>query len=74
MAHHFSTTVTSLVATCEKTISDAIDRQIMLDTENPVVYNKLIRHYEDKGAQFYGDVDENYDLLLSKLEEDLNYA
>ena len=74
MAHHFSTTVTSLVATCEKTISDAIDRQIMLDTENPVVYNKLIRHYEDKGAQFYGDVDENYDLLLSKLEQDLNYA
>ena len=74
MAHHFSTTVTSLVATCEKTISDAIDRKTMLDTENPVVYNKLIRHYEDKGAQFYGDVDENYDLLLSKLEQDLNYA
>ena len=46
----------------------------MLDTENPVVYNKLIRHYEDKGAQFYGDVDDNYDLLLSKLEQDLNYA
>ena len=74
MAHHFSTTVTSLVATCEKTISDAIDRQIMLDTENPVMYNKLIRHYEDRGTQFYGNVDENYDLLLSKLEQDLNYA
>ena len=74
MAHHFSTSVTSLVATCEKTISDAINRQIMLDTENPVMYNKLIRHYEDRGAQFYGNVDENYDLLLSKLEQDLNYA
>ena len=74
MAHHFSTTVTSLVGTCEKTILDAINRKTMLDTENPVVYNKLIRHYEDKGAQFYGDVDENYDLLLSKLEQDLNYA
>ena len=74
MAHHSTTTVTSLVGTCEKTISDAIDRQIMLDTENPVMYNKLIRHYEDRGAQFYGDVDENYDLLLSKLEQDLNYA
>ena len=74
MAHPSTTTVTSLVATCEKTILDAIDRKTMLDTENPVVYNKLIRHYEDKGAQFYGDVDENYDLLLSKLEQDLNYA
>ena len=74
MAHHSTTTVTSLVGTCEKTILDAIDRNTMLDTENPVVYNKLIRHYEDKGAQFYGDVDENYDLLLSKLEQDLNYA
>ena len=74
MAHHSTTTVTSLVGTCEKTISDAINRQIMLDTENPVMYNKLIRHYEDRGAQFYGNVDEDYDLLLSKLEQDLNYA
>ena len=74
MAHHSTTTVTSLVGTCEKTILDAINRKTMLDTENPVVYNKLIRHYEDKAAQFYGDVDENYDLLLSKLEQDLNYA
>ncbi len=65
---------TSSEDTCEKTILDAINRKTMLDTENPVVYNKLIRHYEDKGAQFYGDVDENYDLLLSKLEQDLNYA
>ena len=45
----------------------------MLDTENPVVYNKLIRHYEDRGAQFYGDVDENYDILLSELEQDFYY-
>ena len=74
MAHHSTTTVISLVGTCEKTILDAIDRKTMLDTENPVVYNKLIRHYEDRGAQFYGNVDEDYDLLLSKLEQDLNYA
>jgi len=74
MAHHSTTTVISLVGTCEKTILDAINRKTMLDTENPVVYNKLIRHYEDRGAQFYGDVDEDYDLLLSKLEQDLNYA
>ena len=46
----------------------------MLDTENPVMYNKLIRHYEDRGTQFYGNVDEDYDLLLSKLEQDLYYA
>ena len=74
MAHHFSTTVTSLVATCERTILDAIDRQVILDRDHPLMYNKLVRYYEDRGAQFYGNVDEDYDLLLSKLEQDLYYA
>ncbi len=64
---------TSSEDTCERTILDAIDRQVILDTEHPLMYNKLVRYYEDRGAQFYGNVDENYDLLLSKLEQDFYY-
>ena len=52
---------------------EAVDRQIMLDTEYPIIYNQIVRFYEEKGVDFYGDVDEDYDILLSKLESDLFY-
>ena len=50
---------------------DAVDRKIVLDTEYPIIYNQIVKFYEDKGVDFYGDVDEDYDILLSKLETDL---
>ena len=52
-------------------LCDAIDRQITLDIEYPAVYNRVNRHYEERGVSFYGDVDEDYDILLDKLETDL---
>ncbi len=64
---------TSSEDTCERTILDAIEGNVILDTEHPLVYNKLVRYYEDRGVQFYGDVDENYDILLSELEQDFYY-
>jgi len=51
----------------------AIERQIILDTEYPNIYNKVVKHYEEKGVDFYGDVDEDYDILLNKLETDLTF-
>ena len=50
---------------------DPIDRQITLDIEYPAVYNRVNRHNEERGVSFYGDVDEDYDILLDKLETDL---
>ena len=50
---------------------EAIDRQVVLDTEYPIIYNQVLKHYEEKGVDFYGDVDEDYDILLTKLENDL---
>ena len=50
---------------------DAINRQVTLDIEYPIIYNQIVKHYEEKGVDFYGDVDEDYDILLSKLETDL---
>ena len=64
---------TSSEDTCERTILDAIDRQVILDRDHPLMYNKLVRYYEDRGVQFYGNVDENYDILLSELEQDFYY-
>ncbi len=49
----------------------AIDRQITLDIEYPMIYNQVVRYFESKGVDFYGDVDEDYDILLTKLEKEL---
>ena len=54
-------------------LTDAVDRQVTLDIEYPIIYNQVVKFYEEKGVDFYGDVDEDYDILLSKLEQDLFY-
>ena len=54
-------------------LTDAVDRQVTLDIEYPVIYNQVVKFYEEKGVDFYGDVDEDYDILLTKLEQDLFY-
>tara|TARA_Y100001970_G_scaffold293170_1_gene438286 strand:- start:828 stop:1043 length:216 start_codon:yes stop_codon:yes gene_type:complete len=61
-------------SSCLDILWDAIDRQVTLDIEYPTIYNRVLRHYEAKGISFYGDVDEDYDILLDKLESDLYYA
>ena len=74
MAHPNSTTATFLGDTCERTILEqAINRNLVLDIEFPKVYNKIMRHYEDRGVDFYGNVDEDYEILLDNLESDLYY-
>ena len=45
-------------------LGDAVDRQVTLDIEYPNLYNKVVKFYEEKGVDFYGDVDEDYDILL----------
>ena len=52
-------------------LKDAIDRKIILDLEYPVIYNQIMRLFESAGIQFYGDVDENYDIFLNQLEKEL---
>ena len=54
-------------------LEDAVDRQIVLDIQYPLIYNQVVRFYEDRGVQLYGDVDEDYEILLSKLEADIFY-
>ena len=54
-------------------LTDAVDRQVTLDIEYPIIYNQVLKFYEEKGVDFYGDVDEDYDILLTKLEQDLFY-
>ena len=60
-------------SSCIDLLYEAIDRQVTLDIEYPIIYNQVVKHYEEKGVDLYGDVDEDYDILLTKLEQDLFY-
>tara|TARA_B100002019_G_scaffold61548_1_gene52761 strand:+ start:84 stop:308 length:225 start_codon:yes stop_codon:yes gene_type:complete len=60
-------------SSCIDLLYEAIDRQVTLDIEYPIIYNQVLKFYEEKGVDFYGDVDEDYDILLTKLEQDLFY-
>ena len=52
-------------------LQDAVDRKIILDIEYPIIYNQIMRLFESAGIQFYGDVDEDYDIFLNQLEKEL---
>ena len=58
---------------CLEILYESVDRQVTLDIEYPVIYNQVLKFYEEKGVDFYGNVDEDYDILLTKLEQDLFY-
>jgi hypothetical protein len=60
-------------SSCLEILYESVDRQVTLDTEYPTIYNQVLKYYEEKGVDFYGDVDEDYDILLTKLEQDLFY-
>ena len=60
-------------SSCLEILYESVDRQVTLDIEYPVIYNQVLKFYEEKGVDFYGDVDEDYDILLTKLEQDLFY-
>ena len=60
-------------SSCLDILEDAVDRQVTLDIDYPIIYNQVLKFYEEKGVDFYGDVDEDYDILLTKLEQDLFY-
>jgi hypothetical protein len=64
-------TTTQKFSSCLDILSEAVDRQVTLDIEYPILYNTILKFYEEKGVDFYGDVDEDYDILLTKLELDL---
>jgi hypothetical protein len=66
------TTTTQRFSSCIDLLYEAVDRQVTLDIEYPNLYNQIVKFYEEKGVDFYGDVDEDYDILLTKLETDLS--
>ena len=52
-------------------MTSAVEGNIALDTDNPKLYQKLIRFYEDQGVQLYNDPEDDYNVILDQVEADL---
>lgn len=52
-------------------LNQAVTGDIFLDSDYPNIFKKVFKFYEDKGVQFWGDVDEDYAILIDKLATDL---
>tara|TARA_B100002019_G_C20896508_1_gene415980 strand:+ start:86 stop:304 length:219 start_codon:yes stop_codon:yes gene_type:complete len=52
-------------------LNGAVEGEVSLDEEYPVIYQKVYRMYADAGIQFLGDEDDSYGILIDNLYEDL---
>ena len=52
-------------------LTSAVEGNVILDTDDPKLYQKLIRFYEDRGVQLYNDPDDDYNVILDQVEADL---
>ena len=52
-------------------LTSAVEGNVILDTDDPKLYQKLIRFYEDRGVQLYNDPDDDYNVIIDQVEADL---
>ncbi len=52
-------------------LTSAVEGNVILDIDDPKLYQKLIRFYEDKGVQLYNDPEDDYNVIVDQVEADL---
>ena len=52
-------------------LAQTVDGTVSLDFQNPKLYKKIIRYYEDQGVEFYDDPYDTYEYVIDLLKEDL---
>lgn len=53
-------------------LNDAIDGIVNLEDDYPHLYKKLYEYYDVNGLQLFGDPDDDYEVVLTQLEKDLD--
>jgi len=66
-------TTTQKFATAISILESAVLGDVNLDSEYPSLFKNVFKFYEEKGIDFYGDVEEDYAILIDNLERDLFY-
>mgnify|MGYP000862638202 CR=1 FL=1 len=52
-------------------LTKTVEGAVALDFQNPKLYKKLLRYYEDQGVEFYDDPYDTYEYVIDLLKEDL---
>ncbi len=52
-------------------LSKTVNGSVALDFQNPKLYKKILRYYEDQGVEFYDDPYDTYEYVVDLIKEDL---
>ena len=63
-------TTTQKFATAIPVLESAVLGDVNLDSEYPTLFKNVFKFYEGKGVDFYGDVEEDYAILIDNLYRD----
>jgi hypothetical protein len=53
------------------TLTRAVNREIDLEYDQPKLFKKIKKFYQEQGVEFYQESEADYELILSLLCEDL---
>ncbi len=53
-------------------LEQTVNRECDLDHSNPKLYRKVYRYFKDQGVEFYGNPDDDYEVIVEELEAELN--
>lgn len=53
------------------TLNRAIKREVILAIDQPKLYKKIVKYFQTEGVEFYGDIEADYELILSLISEEL---
>jgi hypothetical protein len=54
------------------TLQRALDREVILPIDKPKLWKKILKHFEDEGIEFYGEIEADYIMILNRISEELN--
>lgn len=53
------------------TLQRAITREVILPLDQPKLYKKIKKYFYEQGNDFYGDIEADYELILTLIAEEL---
>jgi hypothetical protein len=55
----------------KNTLERALDRTLILPIDKPKLWKKILKHFEDKGVEFYGEIEADYIMILNHISKEL---
>lgn len=53
------------------TLNRAISREVILPLDQPKLYKKIKKYFYEQGVDFYGEIESDYELILTLISEEL---